>query len=64
MTPACRYRAPVGTTTPDHETVSEHIAAARAAGIELTPDDFEVVDGEPTLDGMRPSEWLAAMTME
>lgn len=38
------------------------IRKAAKAGIELSPGDFEVINGESTLDGMDPAEWLEAMT--
>lgn len=40
------------------------IAAAAEHDIELTWQQFEVIDGELYLDGMDPREWLDAMTMD
>ncbi|WP_176462162.1 hypothetical protein [Rhodococcus sp. 06-156-3C] len=53
-------------TTQDatNQTITEAIRDARAHGIELSRSDFKVYDGEPTLDGMHPFDWLAAMTMD
>lgn len=43
-----------------------HDAIARAAQheIDLDPTDFRLIDGEVTLDGMIPNEWIDALTME
>ncbi len=40
------------------------IDRARQNGINLSPADFRTIDGEPTLDGMDPAEWLDAMLMD
>ncbi|WP_194922945.1 hypothetical protein [Catenulispora pinisilvae] len=41
-------------------------AIRRAArhGIDLTPESFDVIDGELCLDGMEPGEWIEAATMD
>lgn len=46
------------------DTRAEIIALASAGHIELSPDDFEMIDGDWTLDGMDPAEWVEAMTMD
>lgn len=40
------------------------IAEAAKHDIKLEVSDFRIIDGEITLDGMHPAEWLDAMTME
>jgi len=40
------------------------IEAAVKHNIPLTTDNFKVIDGGLTIDGMDPAEWLDAMTME
>lgn len=38
------------------------ISQAAESGIQLTTMDFTLIDGSPTLDGMSPTDWLAAIT--
>lgn len=54
------YRVPAAMDT----AAMEWVDRASKKGIELTPGDFVIIDGEPTIDGMSPSEWLDAMTMD
>jgi hypothetical protein len=39
------------------------IRRAKENDLELTLSDFKKIDGEWTLDGMDPGEWLDAMLM-
>lgn len=42
----------------------EYIEKAAKHDIPLELDDFTIIDGEITLDGMDPGDWLDAMTMD
>lgn len=44
--------------------IQRWIKRAAREDIELTPENFVITDGEPTIDGMSPREWLEAMTMD
>lgn len=44
--------------------IARTIRDAAEADIYLSPRDFTVVGGDVYLDGMDPSEWLHAMTMD
>lgn len=46
------------------DIITKAIARAAAEDIALERSDFVVIDGEPTLDGMDPDEWIDAMTMD
>lgn len=48
----------------DHKDIPKHIAAGKRAGLDLKPSDFVIIDGEPTIDGMPPREWIDAMSMD
>lgn len=46
------------------EPILSAISLAEAYQIDLEPKDFELVDGEWTIDGMDPHEWIWAMASE
>ncbi|MBT2365230.1 hypothetical protein J7E88_07825 [Streptomyces sp. ISL-10] len=40
------------------------IAKVTEAGLTLTAEDLDWVDGEPRIQGMDPAEWLSGMTAD
>ena len=42
--------------------ISGYIAQAAEHELTLRPNNFRVLGGEVTIDGMEPAEWIAAMT--
>lgn len=44
--------------------ITRTIQRAKRHGITLAEADFRLIDGEPTLDGMSPDEWIDAMTLD
>ncbi|SIH33791.1 Uncharacterised protein [Mycobacteroides abscessus subsp. abscessus] len=40
------------------------IDRAASHGITLTPEQFQLIDGDYCLDGMEPNEWLDAVLGE
>ena len=56
--------ATLDTRTDLVEQARRVIARAARHEIELTFDNFTVVDGEIWLDGMDPDEWIDAMVMD
>lgn len=44
--------------------IREWIDKAAGHDLQLNLSDFKRIDGEWTLDGMNPDEWIDAMTME
>lgn len=47
-----------------NEGITESINRAAEHDITLEPGQFKVIDGDLFLDGMVPSEWIDAMTMD
>lgn len=46
------------------KSIAHYVREGDRAGLELTADDFEYIDGEWTLDGMPASEWIEAMVSD
>lgn len=44
--------------------VRQYTLQALAVGVKLLPGDFNLIDGEITIDGMPAAEWIYAMSAE
>lgn len=46
------------------QEAAKWIQEAAKHDIELSPGNFEIIDGDLYIDGMDPGEWIDAMTMD
>lgn len=57
---AVRLLYPAG----EREKLDKLLAKTAEAGLTVTAEDLEWVEGEPLIQGMEPDEWLSAMTAD
>lgn len=49
-------------TAEQKQEILDAIGYAKGYGIPLAPSDFRIIDGDPCIDGMDPTEWVDHMS--